>query len=261
VRNGGTDAGLCTNASAGCGSIGYAIGQAASGDEIRVGIGSYTGDLSISNNLTINANGSATVFVIGTVRVASGTVVIRNLTVMPNGTQDHGVEVDTSAALSMSGVIVRGFRFNGVHVLTSGLVSIADSEIRSNGGDGIRSENLRQANVVLTRSVVSGSGDDGLQLNGALGPGQATLTIEDSKFEDNAQAGIQLEGFGGRVLIRGTCVRQSRGEAGIYLNGTDPSLVTVTGNNITTNACAAHVTPSSTPAHVMSNNWWGVAGD
>lgn len=277
VATNGTDTGACTTQASPCRTIQYALdtGSSTTSDLVHVAAGNYPGnltiDLRVAKFVSIRGAGNTSTTIVGTIRKVGslGDLAVRELSMMPNATQAIAIDFTSTRgsrpSLSVSNVIISGYSANGI-LSDNANVTVTDSQILDSGADGIRIDASDDSNSVVAGASIRGttvmrSGDDGIQINGLHGK----VEVLQSLIDFSGGAGIQGERVGGGILelvIQHNCIRRSQTEAGIYLNSHSgpANLVTVANNNLTSNACGAHVTTSRTDRYSMTNNWWGTPG-
>lgn len=245
-----------------CRTIGYAIGRASDGDKISVEAGSYPGNLDVLKRVTIEGADATTTTVVGAITITASLANIRKLTVLPNGSQPNGITVPNNRSVDIIETVVRGFGTSGILATSPASLAVIDSQILASGGDGVRITVGEFGAARVLGTLVSGSGDDGLQVNyGLTGTNsRRTVNIERSKFEDNATAGIQFEGWMvGTITISDNCVRGNKSEAGIYFTQSSPTELRASNNNIVSNQCGAHFESTGSTRLSLTSNWWGTA--
>lgn len=180
----------------------------------------------------------------------------------PDGVQSVGITLLDPRRVDIADVIVRGFDRSGISITSPDKVVIDEGQIAgTRSGDGLRLEQLGTAEVLITRTIVSGNAEDGIQLNrGASG---GIVTIENSLVENNGASGIKLEGTGGGfVTISSTCIRKHANAnwAGIFLERPASLNMSTQDNNILSNFRGAAVNQPATGARFeMKFNFWGDA--
>jgi hypothetical protein len=266
VAPGGSDTGNC-QASA-CHTIGYAIGQAGSGDTISIAAGTYSERLIIGINLTLMGAGAGSTIIDGanggTVITVNGgaTVSLSGLTIQ-KGTSSYGGGINNSAgSLALNNVVVTSntATVNGAGMYTGAgtVTTISNSSIKGNtidsssvravSGGGI----YNQGSLIIDRSIIdSNLAKTELSSHNTLGNGASangggidnlgTLTVTSSSVINNtaaypdAAAPSACPGGGGS-LPAGDCFGTAAGggianESAGMLTLTNS---TVSGNNVTT---------------------------
>ena len=148
VAPSGNDNSDCSGSANPCKTIGYAVGQAQSGDTISIGAGTYAEHLDIEKNLTLAGTGARVTVIDGS--SSSGTVV----------TIGH---TNTAAVVTLSGMTIEHGSTTGAGggIVNAASLTLANSMVISNtaaggtaaGGGGIASDGP----LALTNSTVSGN--------------------------------------------------------------------------------------------------------
>lgn len=190
AKAGGVDAPDCTNSAAPCATVGYAVGQAAPGDTIQIGPGTYEESVTASVALTF----------VG----AGGGSLIGN----PGGTTIRapaaGLNVSGASGLTLpAGGAVRSMRVQGGDGGPSGAVN---GEL---GGTGIEYDSSGADPTVLSIDGVVAVGGDGGQGSSITGPAGRGIVVRsgpgavDFTAVNSEIGGGEGFGFGNGVWIDG----------------------------------------------------------
>lgn len=210
-----------------------ALDDAASGDIISVGPGTYSENLSISTSVSIVGSSQASTAIDGgaagrVIAVASGVdVTITDVTITnglvtfsglpsPNG---GGIFNEGSLTLERVEVVSNTAADGGGGIYNTGTLAVADSVVSQNtgmtdgtggiGGGGIASTSP-SASVTITRSMIAGNtlvkpGTDQRGGGGVASKAGSDLTITDSVIADNdsgySAGGIYVDGSGSEFTL------------------------------------------------------------
>jgi hypothetical protein len=170
----GNDANACTLA-APCRYLPRGISSIPAGGELRIlDSGDYGNSGTIRKSLTISGNGN-TVFLRNALTVDDGDAVVtlRSLTLNGQGTIANGISIVVAAAVHIENCVVHNFSQDGINVAADG------------------------ASVFVISSVSRDNGSGGFVLNAG-----ASLTIDNSHFDNNAGNGFFMLGSGSLATIR-----------------------------------------------------------
>jgi hypothetical protein len=194
----GKNANPCTLAQP-CKTLQRGIAMTPAGGEVQILESGFYGNLAnINKSLTITGNGN-TVYLGGvlTINNAGATVTLRNLVLDGQGTVAIGISIAAATAVHIERCLVHRFAGDGINATASGVVvNILDSISRDNGNIGF--------NIV--------------------GAGASQVTIDNSRFEKNAGAGVGIQS--GRAAISRSIA--SRNLHGIFAQGGTISVVSST---------------------------------
>jgi parallel beta helix pectate lyase-like protein len=177
VAKTGIDSGNCLSSA--CLTIGYAVGQAASGDTINIGPGIYIENLTLSKQLILNGTGAT----------YADTVIDGNLA----GTV---ITISPGQQINIEKLTIRnGSGGNAGGIYNQGALTVMDSAITGNtavgntNGGGIRNAAVSSnASTTIIRSLISGNtsgGEGGGIANVSYYLLTATLNISDSTISNN----------------------------------------------------------------------------
>jgi hypothetical protein len=183
--------------------------------------GAATGDLDITNDLTLVGAGSESTFIDGgeldrVFHVLSGVVSLSGLTIRGGHTDSNlpgGAGVRNEGDLTLTDVVVTGNSSieDGGGIENAGTLVLSDSAVRENAagdlGGGVASGQRGQtpdATVVIERSTIAGNsssaGGGGIATHGAL-------TVRESTVSDNVDGGGAIfVGGSGTALIENSTV-------------------------------------------------------
>jgi hypothetical protein len=179
----GTDAGDCSNASAPCRTLNFAIGAVDAGGEVIVmTTGSYAG-ATITKSVKLNAPAGIVAFSASPVVINAGAndvVVVRGLTLksVTPGAAD-GIAFNSGAALFVENCVLDSWN-NGIAVSQSPANDVA---------------------VHVSDTVVRNGVSDGVFLSNGNATGTIRAAIERSRFENNGNDGVDAF-IGTQVTIR-----------------------------------------------------------
>ena len=153
VSDTGTDAPGCTNSASPCLTISYALGQAAAGDDIYVGDGTYNENVNINKSISLIGAGSATTTVqgalssLGTFTIASG---VNDVSI--SGFQLIGYD-SPNPAIEYAALYIQGAHNN---------ITISDNTITADGEAALLTEyNAVVSNLNIVNNVFDGQTFDG----------------------------------------------------------------------------------------------------
>jgi len=225
---GGNDANSCLTPALACATINGAIGKAASGDTIRVAIGTYTGTgtkvVLIDKNLSLSGGWDATFTTqSGTATINGGgarqgmfvnnsvTAVVERFTIQ-NGASAYGGGIDNEGTLTLNNSTVSGntASAHGGGLFNAGTLTLNNSTVSGNtstgdffAGDGGGLFNART--LTLNNSTVSGNTAMGSFAGGGGGLSNynnGTATLNNSTISGNTATG----GDGGGISNMGIVV-------------------------------------------------------
>ena len=195
----------------------------AGGEDVAIGSDAATGDLDITESVTITGAGSATTIIDGgdidrVLHLPSGTTVnITGVTIRNGTTTDHGGGLrQDGGTLDLEDVVVTSNNANlggGIFLTTLGTLNIAGSTVSNNSGNyggGI----LLSGNVNLDQSTISGNSATGFG-GGILSSG--TISVTNSTVSGNTGGGIWTDIPSGATLTH-TTVTDNSGGGIIYMN-------------------------------------------
>ena len=172
VQQSGTDSGTCSLLSP-CKTIRYALTQVADGDKIQVGTGTFTENLTISRNVTIEGVSAAATIIDGgilqrTITVtAVATATIGTLTVR-RGVDDGfgGGGIINSGGLILSGVVITGGHSStaGGGIYNQGVLTMTNCLIEhntANNGGGVNNMgnlSIQGSTIADNTAVTRGGG-------------------------------------------------------------------------------------------------------
>src|SRR6266542_23059 len=262
VSPSGADSGNCLNSATPCKTFTHAISQAVAGDTISAGVGTYTDNVMVDRNLTLQgASASSTILdggAAGRVLIVLGgiSVVVSEMTIQ-NG--------------KVTGDVCAGILNHGTLTLTRVTVSknhASGGTAAANNGAGI----YNTGTLTLTSSFVSrnqAAGNGGGIYNGP----SAVATLKDSTVSQNIASGLESNGGGisnaATLTLKNVMVTGNEApfSAGILNGGTATlSNVTFIGNsaelgggmwNREATATLTDVTFSGNAASTSGGGWGG----
>jgi len=204
-----------------------AINDAAPGDTVAIGAGTFSGRLVIRKPIVLVGQGSATVItgVAGTadaaIEVRDATdVEVRNLTM---AAPDGGVRVRDCVRVLLQGLVARGNGDTGIEVRSSSDVLVRDCDALDNVGYGIRVREASQG-VLVEDCIVDGNLDHGVEIRESL-----EVTVRASTVRNNAQSGARLRDSVMVTLFDNDIVANA--EYGVRIRDTAVDLPAITQDN------------------------------
>jgi len=202
VSPSGADSGNCLNSATPCKTFTHAISQAVAGDTISAGVGTYTENVMVDRNLTLQgASASSTILdggAAGRVLIVLGgiSVVVSEMTIQ-NGkvTGDVGAGILNHGTLTLTRVTVSknhasggtAAANNGAGIYNAGTLTLTSSFVSRNqaAGNGGGIYNGPSAVATLKDSTVSQNIASGLESNGGGISNAATLTLKNVMVTGN----------------------------------------------------------------------------
>jgi hypothetical protein len=187
----GSDANPCTVQANPCKTLPRAIQATAAGGEIRLLSQIAGGNTLLTKSLTIDGGGHT---LIGTISInsASAIVTLRNL--------------------SLTG---RGTVATGINIVNAAVVHIEDCTVERYTGNGISLAASVSTELFVSNSVSRDNGVHGLEV---AGPTTAKLTVDNSRFENNANSGVNVGG--GQASVTGSVFSGNNGGGMLQTGGT-----------------------------------------
>jgi predicted outer membrane repeat protein len=293
----GSDSNNCTSATTACKTIGHAISLASSRDSIMVAAATYTENLVVPVDLTINGAGATTTIVDGgaagpVVAIQNASLIISGLTIR-NGksTQSgickgHGGGICGAPGNSMTildSIITGNSAVLGGGVYMLGFLAIGKTTISGNsavqGGGGIYAGEVAVPTVLgnstISGNVVTSGPGGGID----IGPANISNSTIAGNLANIGTSGIQGAGQGGGIYIRGGVVSLNNitiagnkatasgaNGAGIFagqLMGSTTFVTTqntIVANNIGDGNCAGNGTLTSDGYNLSNDNTCSFTG-
>jgi hypothetical protein len=209
VSSTGNDANACTLA-APCRTLTHAIAATTNGGEVRlIDSAGYGAAITIGKSITVSGDG-ATIFAGPiTINNANAVVTLRGLVLNGGGTPagSSGVTIQAARTVHIERCTIHGFPQHGVQTTAlAGDLTVTDSIMRDNGGDGLEIEAITRvaidgsrfenngldgllvfsnaAKVSVSHSVASGNGDSGVRV--LIGDVKVTTTAADHNAQGYA---------------------------------------------------------------------------
>ncbi|GAA2076273.1 hypothetical protein GCM10009840_08290 [Pseudolysinimonas kribbensis] len=205
----------CTDASAPCRTIQYAVLQADSGDTIHIGAGSYDESVQIRMSLTL---------------LGAGTSGASRTSVTGDGA-DAGITID-------------GTDTDGAPDVTIGSLDVSHVA----GASGV---SVDAATLVLEASTVVDNDEEGLRVTGT----SASATVQDSSVSGNLDEGILVEGDASAHLVRSSVDDNARGGVVVLNGSATIDTSTLDGNlGAGTVAAAASATVAVTDSTISNTD-------
>jgi hypothetical protein len=267
VSTGGNDGNACSIA-APCRSFGAAIAQTQDKGEIVVLDSGGYGPVVINKSIEIIAPPGIYAGVTagaGTgIQVVSPaqTVAIRGITINGLGTGQFGIDVQFGGTITIDRCRIANFTQDGLRFANAFALSLRDSDIRDNGGNGVVVTSGTHNTVERTTLRDNGN-------NSADVSGPTIVTFSDSVVARNLQAGIHVAGALA-TITGGEIVGNS--QQGVFVDGSIPGSTTIvaidranisSNNNagVLANATATNSIVQLTVARsVLMENFEGVIG-
>jgi hypothetical protein len=229
VSGHGTDSGACTLALP-CRSFGFAFTQTAAGGEIDVLDPASYGPMHITNAISVVNDGVG----VAIIEAPSGNGIVinagpndsvrmRGLIIEGDGTGSDGIAFGSGGYLEIENCIIRNFRNSGIEIapITSSSFSVLNTIASNNSNNGIVVGPAASATVtgVLSNVTANNNNLNGISVGGTLTTAALlNVTIVDSAFFNNANAGVGVNSVGGgaatAVMVRNSVVRSN--EIGLF---------------------------------------------
>ena len=267
VSTGGNDGNACS-ISAPCRSFGAAIAQTQDKGEIVVLDSGGYGPVVINKSIEIIAPPGIYAGVTagaGTgIQVVSPaqTVALRGITINGLGTGQFGIDVQFGGTITIDRCRIANFTQDGLRFANAFALSLRDSDIRDNGGNGVAVTSGTHNTV--ERTTLRDNGNHGADVSGAT-----NVTFSDSVVVRNLQAGIHVAGALA-TITGGEIVGNS--QHGVFVDGSVPgstTIVAIDRANISSNSNAgafANATATNSVVQltvarsVFMENFEGVVG-
>jgi hypothetical protein len=179
VASYGNDANPCTRTQP-CRTLQRGVDATPVGSELQVlDTGSYGPTVNITKSITISAEGvTATLFnptatAAFTINIVSANIVLGGLTLSGGGEGLRGIEITEAAVLHIERCEIERFAIQGI------LLNFADTKL------------------FIKDTVVRANGTDGLLING--NGTAARVSVENSRFENNGEDGMDIDGVESNV--------------------------------------------------------------
>lgn len=248
----GNDANPCTAQANPCKTLQRAINVTSAGGEIRILSNLPAQIATVGVSLNIDGGGNAMIGALA-INAASGVVGVRNLNLTGRGVLTIGINIQNAAAVHIENCTTERFTQDGIRIASNLAteVYVADSVSRDNGSIGL---------VVFQ-------------------PTSVKLTVDNSRFENNAVFGLSIAGghasvsrsvasgnddgfvaLGGKMAIFGTTA-SSNADKGFNLEGGVMTLTSSTAQSNDTGLFVGSGLTARASASVLSNNTsFGIGG-
>jgi Zn-dependent metalloprotease len=220
VTTTGNNSNSCTTTGSPCLTINGAIGKAATEDIIKVAVGNYYEQVSISKNLTLSGGWNALFTTQNDRSIIDGQNIRQGIVLDPiiatierfivqNGNNGPGVQIDNAGTLTINNSIIRanmgGIRSYGTLVLNNSAVS------NNTGPTGAGIENY--GTLTLNNSLVNGNVSSlggGIYSNGSITINNSSISGNSASTtpgRDGSGGGIySFSGIGSNVILRNSTV-------------------------------------------------------
>lgn len=211
----GDDVNPCSR-TAPCKTFAGAISKTATGGEINCLDPAGYGAVTITKAITIDCTGTlgsilaaqTTGFIINlpnSAEVPPKAVRIRGLTINGAGSGLSGIRITSAARVVVENTVIDGFTQNGITIQNTGTcqVILNGVSIRKNTSSGIFAQTDSSADVVVTRSLITGNG-----VAITAGPG-ASVRIQGNTIVHNT-GGLFASGSGKIVSARDNLIESNR---------------------------------------------------
>ncbi|MDT2021211.1 autotransporter outer membrane beta-barrel domain-containing protein [Methylocella sp. CPCC 101449] len=187
-------------------------------------------------NITTNGDGAVGVRVSqgGTAVIIGGTIVTHGADTATVGGADGARAADAGSSIILTGTSVSTANVNamGLHALAGGTIAATDVTVATQGQNsfGIQAQDAGST-ITLTRAAITTAGDaaTGIQANNS---GNVQVTGGSVATTGSAAHGIAAIN-GGTLTTSGTVVAaDGAGSAAIYLAGSAPSTISITGGSL-----------------------------
>jgi hypothetical protein len=233
VSTGGSDANVCSLA-APCRSFGTAMGQTLDKGEIVVLDSGGYGPVVINKSVEIIAPPG----VYAGITAGAGTgiqvvspaqnVAIRGVAINGLGTGQFGIDVQFGSQITVERCRIANFTQDGLRFANASGLSLRDSEIRDNGGNGFTAAEGRHT---IERTTFRHNTNNGADLSG-----NANAAFTDSVAVNNGNDGIRAAETALVIITGGAILENVRG---VHADGNVPSgftRVAIDGVNISNNS-------------------------
>ncbi len=202
----GDDANPCSR-TAPCKTFAGAISKTGIGGEIDALDPGGFGTVGITKAITLDGGGgqiastsaSSTDGIV--VQPSSGTVILRNLSVIGNGTGLSGIVFNSGTTLIVENCKISGFVSYGIALSpTSGTsrIAIADTSVTNNSQGGVQVKSSGGTTTISMTGVTADSNGFGIGVD-TTGGGSVSLIIDHATINENTGNGLQALGTGSTV--------------------------------------------------------------
>jgi hypothetical protein len=209
VSGHGLDTNACTLA-APCRTFAAALSATNPSGEIDVLDPAGYGSLTINKAISIvnDGVGTAGVIVPSTgigITITAGTndaVSLRGLSIEGGGVGFTGITFNSGASLTVENCVIRHVTRDGINfgpTTATSALTVSNSLVADNGGNGIILQPGGSATAVFNRVEVNNNGQDGIFVYGLNSVGTINATVSDSVFAGNAQVGFYSVTLGGNA--------------------------------------------------------------
>ncbi len=198
-------------------------------DEIKIGKGSFPGDVTFTESVDIQGAGKGSTTLKGSLTFKKK-VSLKNLSI--NTKAKNAVTLGKSSVANFEKVDIREFTGIGIWIQSGGgVLTLEDSRLGGSGGKGIYAE--AGSKVTLIGNTIVNNKQEGVDIR------QNTRgTIKNNTIEDNSESGIELIVGSSDFIISGNDIKKN-GASGIafqfYQLKTKIGTITATGNTISGN--------------------------
>ena len=123
-----------------------------------------------------------------------------------------GVEIDTNSSVSLVGCTVRNSGHEGITLSSNCSVTLTECIIRNNARDGIRPDHTN-AVVNATRCMIYSNGQDGVEID------RGSVTLTNCLLHSNSINGIRVGSHASAALTAWHCTLSGNSSDGIYQQG------------------------------------------
>jgi len=191
-----------------------------------------------TENASITTNGDGAIGVTvsqgGAASITGGSITTNGADTATVGGADGVRATDAGSSITLSGASVTTTNINaiGVHAMAGGVIAATDVTVATQGqnSNGVQTQDAGSA-IVLTRAAITTAGDAAVGIQ-ASNAGGVQVTGGSVATTGNAAHGIAAIN-GGTLTTSGTAVAVSgAGSSAIYLAGSAPSSISVTGGSL-----------------------------
>ena len=194
VSGKGSDSGGCTYPAVACRTFAYAIAQTSAAGEIIVIDPADYSPVTITKSISIVADGAGPAGIALaagnaiTINAGANDVVnLRGLTLEGEGSASNGILLEAAGALTIFDCFARHFTTGGIFVGGTATVSILNSVMNDNNGNGLIVSGQGEAKTFVTiRDAVANNNGIGFYVSGA------TVTFAGSMATGNSLYGIDI---------------------------------------------------------------------
>jgi hypothetical protein len=268
----GSDANPCTRPLP-CRTLQTAHNNTSAGGEINMLDPAGYGTVTISKAISIvnDGVGSAGVLVPASatgIEISAGAtdkINLRGLIIEGAGIGGYGILFHTGQSLNIQNCVIRGLGLQGIRLIPSASTAlfVSNTLIADNVGSGIAIVPTGAGTVTaaLNHVELDNNGNNGLEINGALGSGTINATLTESSIANSGARGVEVSSDAAAptaLMIRHSAL-VNNGTNGVYVVGSTAK-ARLTDSTITGNGTGWAVASGGTLSSYIDNNIDGNAG-